>query len=281
MNSKRVYCEINNGSLSNDIMNNHEICITDNWLLGFIEGDRSFSIAKKDNILTFSISQKGNLVLMEAIKKYLSNLASSFKEKKNTLNIDVIYITKSKNSSSETVYVLIVKSKEFVKSVLIPYFDTLTFYCEAAKQRSTKKKLDYLDWKSIGELKSLGLHCLSEGKILFDLIISQMNNNRLSTSGIKPVNRNLIDSQLNQLLNGPSNYEIIDGKIFIKSLNKFLPNRIKTQVELQDKEGLVFKTFDSKNQCAEFLGISTHTVSKRNITNSLVVYKNQEFFFFL
>jgi hypothetical protein len=133
MNSKRVYCEINNGSLSNDIMNNHEICITDNWLLGFIEGDRSFSIAKKDNILTFSISQKGNLVLMEAIKKYLSNLASSFKEKKNTLNIDVIYITKSKNSSSETVYVLIVKSKEFVKSVLIPYFDTLTFYCEAAK----------------------------------------------------------------------------------------------------------------------------------------------------
>jgi hypothetical protein len=70
---------------------------------------------------------------MEAIKKYLSNLASSFKEKKNTLNIDVIYITKSKNSSSETVYVLIVKSKEFVKSVLIPYFDTLTFYCEAAK----------------------------------------------------------------------------------------------------------------------------------------------------
>jgi hypothetical protein len=52
----------------------------------------------------------------------------------------------------------------------------------------------------------------------------------------------------------------------------------KTQVKLQDKEGLVFKTFDSKNQCAEFLGISTHTVSKRKITNSPVVYKNQEYF---
>ena len=58
-------------------MNNHEICITDRWLLGFIEGDGSFSIVKKDNMLTFSISQKGNLVLMEAIKKYFSNLASS------------------------------------------------------------------------------------------------------------------------------------------------------------------------------------------------------------
>jgi hypothetical protein len=73
-----------------------------------------------------------------------------------------------------------------------------------------------------------------------------MNNNRLSTSGIKPVDRNLIDSQLNPWLNGPSNYEIIDGKIFIKSLNKFLPNRIKTQVELQDKEGLVFKNIRFK-----------------------------------
>jgi hypothetical protein len=66
-----------------------------------------------------------------------------------------------------------------------------------------------------------GLHYLSEGEILIDLIISQMNNNRLSTSGIKPVDRNLIDSQLIKLLNGPSNYEIIDDKIFIKSLNKF------------------------------------------------------------
>jgi hypothetical protein len=38
-------------------------------------------------MLTFSISQKGNLVLMEAIKKYFSNLASSnsLKEFDNTL----------------------------------------------------------------------------------------------------------------------------------------------------------------------------------------------------
>lgn len=89
--------------------------------------------------------------------------------------------------------------------------------------------MDYSDWKSIGELKSLGLHYLSEGKIFFDLIISQMNNNRLSTSGIKPVNRNPIGPRSDQLLNGPSNYETIDGKIFIKSLNKFLPNAASKQ----------------------------------------------------
>jgi hypothetical protein len=80
---------------------------------------------------------------MEAIKKYFSNLASSnsLEEFDNTLNIDVIYITKSKNSYSETVYVLIVKSKEFVKSVLIPYFETLTFYAayEVMQKKNTSK----------------------------------------------------------------------------------------------------------------------------------------------
>ena len=54
----------------------HKIHITDNWILGFIEGDGSFSITKKDFILTFSISQKGNLPLMEAIQSYLLNISS-------------------------------------------------------------------------------------------------------------------------------------------------------------------------------------------------------------
>ena len=52
----------------------HKIYITDNWLLGFVEGDGSFFIAKKDWILTFSLTQKGNLALMEAIQSYLFNL---------------------------------------------------------------------------------------------------------------------------------------------------------------------------------------------------------------
>lgn len=63
-----------------------------------------------------------------------------------------------------------------------------------------------------------------------------MNNGRLSNSGSSLIDRDYIDSELARLLNGPSNYELINGKIFIKSLNKFHTVRSKIQVELRDQE---------------------------------------------
>jgi len=50
-----------------------------------------------------------------------------------------------------------------------------------------------------------------------------MNNNRLSNSGNSEINKDYIKSEVARLLNGPSNYEIIKGRIFIKSLNKYQP----------------------------------------------------------
>lgn len=267
----------------------HKIHITDNWLLGFIEGDGSFSITKADFILTFSISQKGNLALMEAIKKYILNIPNLLESAGSNLDIykkggrSVVYLTKSKNKYTNTSeftqfnYVLIIKSKDFVNNVLIPYLDSLTFH--------SKKELDYLDWKSINQLKNLGLHYSlplrgEEGIGLITLIINQMNNNRLSNSSEArntPVNREYINNELTRLLNGPSNYEIIKGRKFIKSLNKFLIARVKTQVILKDKEGLTFKTFESMNNCAKFLGVSTHTVSKRIRTGSHITLNNKEY----
>nr|YP_009254022.1 hypothetical protein [Hypomyces aurantius]ANC62708.1 hypothetical protein [Hypomyces aurantius] len=253
----------------------HKINITDNWLLGFVEGDGSFCVAKTGLILTFSLGQKGNLALMEAIQSYLFNLANKNSSTTGRTevqgeSINFIYLTKSsRKSSSEIIYVLIVKNKDYIENILIPYFDSLIFH--------SKKELDYLDWKSIGKLKNLGLHYLPEGVKLIELILSQMNENRLSSRGIKPVERNFIQSEVIRLLQGPSNYEIREGRIFIKSLNKYHSGRTKTKVELKDQEGLVFKTFDSMNKCAEFLGVSTHTVSKRIKSNSPVIFNNKEF----
>jgi len=281
MNSKRtIYEEPLTQGLQDG--NSHKIHITDNWLLGFIEGDGSFSIAKKDFILTFSISQKGNLPLMETIQNYLLNIPSLLKSgscleklKGKTPIRNVIYLTKSKNkyaSFSEATafnYVLIIKSKDFINNILIPYLDSLTFH--------SKKELDYLDWKFIGQLKKLGLHYLPEGIKLINLILSQMNNGRLSNSGSSLIDRDYIDLELARLLNGPSNYELINGKIFIKSLNKFHIARIKTQVELRNQEDLVFKVFDSMNECAKFLGVSTHTVTKRMKTGVPVTLNGKEY----
>jgi len=55
-----------------------EVRITPYWLLGFIEGEGSFSINKRNNYrLDFSLCQSStNLVLLQKIKIYLENLSS-------------------------------------------------------------------------------------------------------------------------------------------------------------------------------------------------------------
>ena len=53
----------------------HKYLITPYWLLGFVEGEGSFSIHPRDLVLTFSITQSIiDLSLMEAIKYFLNNL---------------------------------------------------------------------------------------------------------------------------------------------------------------------------------------------------------------
>lgn len=56
---------------------------------------------------------------------------------------------------------------------------------------------------------------------LIERITKQMNNYRLSYSlhpGI--IDRSLLEAEITKLLCGPSNYEIRQGKTFIKSLNR-------------------------------------------------------------
>jgi len=133
MNSKRTALEM---------PKSHQILITSNWLLGFVEGDGSFSVVKADKILIFSIIQKGNLALMEAIKSFFINLAKV----KDLSNLEgFVYITSVNITAIEANYVLSIKNKDFIEKVLIPFFDSMTWH--------SKKELDYLDWKTIFKIK--------------------------------------------------------------------------------------------------------------------------------
>ena len=150
MNSKRTVFD----------MSSHKLNITSEWLLGFVEGDRSFSVSVRGLILIFSIGQKGNLVLMKTIKSFLVNLA---KVKGLKDEAGFVYIT-----GSEPYYVLSIKKnnlgcsssccceacqlgrKEGTKKALIPFFDSMSWH--------SKKELDYKDWKTIFNIKELGLH---------------------------------------------------------------------------------------------------------------------------
>ena len=92
-----------------------------------------------------------------------------------------------------------------------------------------------------------------------DLIVSQMNNNRLSTKGAAQVNRDVLLTTVERLLSGPSNCEIREGKIWIKSLNRFRHKGglIKQlSVQLQDQKGNIVKIFDTQTECADSFGVS-------------------------
>lgn len=68
-----------------------------------------------------------------------------------------------------------------------------------------------------------GFHYLPEGLALIKRIASQMNNNRLGRPKIITENEcNLLHTEIDKfLLENPSNYEYIEGRTYIKSLNRF------------------------------------------------------------
>lgn len=92
-----------------------------------------------------------------------------------------------------------------------------------------------------------------------------MNNYRLSTnrvrSSLPSVDNKLLDSRIQKLLQSPSNYEVqADNRVKILSTGTYLPNF--NGVELYDETGVLVNSFDSQAQCANFLGVSTPTISR-------------------
>ena len=230
--------------------------ITPNWLLGFVEGDGSF-IYKTVGTLEFSIGQKGNKALLEAIKDYFQALG---KYDGNVADLRL---------QGEGQFKISISGVERLEKVVIPFFDGLIWH--------TKKYLDYSDWKDILYLRNKGLHYHPMGKILIERIKQQMNNNRLSTSGMARVDTALLKEDIAKLLNSPSNYEIRDGKTYIISLNKyhaFTTNKPQA-IQLVDTSENIICTYYSREKCAEDLEISKSGVTYRIQNGIQFTYKAQ------
>lgn len=182
---------------------------------------------------------------MLAIKEFLCNLVPS--ESHNNLTEDESWV--KINSDSRGIFNLIVQRKSYIEYNLIPFFDSLTWH--------SKKFLDYGDWKAIFNVYKKGLNYIKEGEALIKRILSQMNNNRLSTSKVPRVNRDLIQVDIAKLISKPSNYEIKDGRVFIKSLNRFKGSPTSKMVQLLDatNESVnILNTFTSIVESAKFFG---------------------------
>lgn len=123
-----------------------------------------------------------------------------------------------------------------------------------------------------------------------------MNNNRLSSNkdeNYPKIEREQLYLKINKLLNGPSNIEVKeDGRLFIKSLNRFYTGSGKTEVQIISDKGLILKTFTSRlrrsqspqvapgtlSDCAKFLGLTQPTVKNRLIKNQPFLFENNPYY---
>lgn len=241
-----------------DLPISHKFDITPSWLLGFVEGEGSFFYNKQDGRLFFTIGQKGNKALMEAIADFLQSLSTD--QGTNNASVKVV------PHGVKDTWVLRVSQLAFIEFVLIPFFNSRVF--------RSKKYLDYLDWVAILNIRKKGLHYLPEGKELIARILAQMNQNRLTNN---PVNcesgksevtrdeRSELLSEITNLLSLPSNYESREnGKIWIISEKRYFIEVGKVKaVSLHSTDGTLNKTFENHLECANFLGVTRETVSRR------------------
>jgi hypothetical protein len=108
-----------------------------------------------------------------------------------------------------------------------------------------------------------------------------MNNNRLSSNqneNFPKIEREQLYLEINKLLNGPSNIEVKEKGIFIKSLNRFSTGSGKTGVQIISNQGIIFKTFTSLSDCAKFLGITQPTAKNRLIKNQPFLFENNPYY---
>nr|YP_009262066.1 LAGLIDADG endonuclease [Chrysoporthe austroafricana]AMX22141.1 LAGLIDADG endonuclease [Chrysoporthe austroafricana] len=243
----------------------HKFIITPYWLLAFVEGEGSFHVEKNDYFrLIFSITQVTvDLAVLELIKEFLIEHSQLYLES-NSQPVVIyarkkVYKTNHKLSSE-----LKIRDVDFIRQNLIPLFDNLIWH--------TKKKQDFQDWIAILKLKEKGHHYHESGRDLIYLILDQMNNNRLSSykfNKFNKINREDFEVKINNLLAAPSNLEIINGRTFIISEQRYTNegkgkplNNPLILVDKQDESSII-RTFVSQTDCAKYFGVSESTISNR------------------
>lgn len=241
----------------------HKFSITPYWLLGFIEGDGSFSYKSLSKEANFNLIQKGNKDLLEAIAEFLQSYSQINSVVEEIPELELLRNTLAKDSSRDWVFIseshglcnLSICNTFYLNVVIVPLLDNLNW--------RSKKYLDYCDWKLILAIITKGFHYLPEGVNLIEIISSQMNNYRLSTY-LPQIQKISYEKEVGELLNLPSNYVIKNGKLFIKSLDRFKVDNEAVSIQLLDVvSSATIKSFSSISDCAKFLKLARSTVNNR------------------
>lgn len=255
----------------------YSVNITPQWFMGFFEGEGSLFVFRKNYTLGISIGQALiDEYVMVKLAEFLNQLPGSNFLKSCPAgilcgkghNVVRIYRTDKSEGHSRGKIELVITQVDFIKSVLVPFFDSQPWH--------GKKYLDFIDFKNVLSLKDKGHHFSKEGKDLINLILSQMNNNRLSTSNNPIVDKEELNIKVQTFLHKPSNLELRDGRMWIVSEERFQSEGGKSKaLELRDDQGNLVKAFVSIAECGRYLSISPTTVNKFIKKGDFFTYTNK------
>ena len=248
-----------------------EFNISKEWLLGFIEGDGSFSLSRNTMEPVFSIKlSESQLYLLNAIKEYL----------KNNLSLDIYSVSKLEGSSiisigkgkavnnSKPLATLTIKNVYFLNNVFIPFLEGSKFI--------SKKGLDFKDFKIICHAIFLGTYRTERIKDLLIKLSMTMNNFRLSNYTGEKVN--ISNKDINDILAAEETIEhLSDGRELDINTKKLIHRRSSSSVfEILKPSGEILIK-PNLAECAKEIGVGFNTLKRQlDNPNSEVEYKGHK-----
>lgn len=249
--------KMNTNRVHFDRPDNSKIVITNNWLLGFTEGDGSFFLRRDNLTPIFSIENTGvQLPVLVKIKEFLENSLGfdkySLYKLKNTSTIAISTI-KARSINGKSSVTLIIKNINVLNNYLIPLFSDLKFL--------TKKGKDFYDFKIICNAVYEGLYRKEEIRSLILKLSNTMNNFRLSTYKGSTVEY-LSPEEMEKLLYAtPTVKHLLDGRVIDSNTKKILPRLNSCVYEIWE-ENENFFLVNSLNEAALTVGVYPDTLSK-------------------
>jgi len=245
--------------IPSSISNN--INITKYWLVGFIDGDGTFSTNKY--VPKFKLENHiKELELYNKIREFLK-----------IGNVMIITSRINKFNNNFTIVLEISKIRE-LKKILIPLiYDNDYIFLKSLKH------LDFLFWLKLVDIYYKGYHTILKGKYVFNAIKLHMNKYRLTTNiyllnNIKRISIFNIEVLLSELYLLDSPYEVIQGIRYYRNTKKLV---------CESTNIIVINTNDNNNriiynnisECAESLYISRKKI--KYCLNTGKSYKGYDF----
>ena len=269
---------------SDGTINRTNVNITKYWLVGFIEGDATFSVVgRKSPRLKFENHHKEHDLFLKIAAFFKAGTVLNNKPRPNrpthspTVSLDYREIVFLK-----TVVAVILTSEE-----------------NHVKLFNTKKARDFEDWLKLLDIFYFGYHTLPEGMALVNKITSNWNNFRLSTYKSKVTSNtssDLLDTSLvanidqqvetvepqdedyskefKRLLTIPSPYIIKDGIRLTRDKLSLVSGDKRLIEATQISTGQTF-VFDNVTNCASALRLDRHSITKNLFSDE--VYKGYKF----